>query len=217
MEAGGRLRVAVIGGGSCTEAEATLAEEVGRLLAEAGAVVLTGGRGGVMAAASRGAAQAGGLVVGILPGDDASQANPWVTLPIVTGTGEARNAILMHTAQAVVAVGGEYGTLSEIAFALKFGLLVVGLHTWRASSPNQRETNRVHSKLVEAPSLRGVCAEATLAPDASAGVSSCHVGIASSSASCLETPTPGCFGGPQHDTTGVRRNGASCGGGMGQQ
>ena len=100
-------------------------------------MVLTGGRGGVMAAASRGAAQAGGLVVGILPGDDVGQANPWVALPIVTGMGEARNAILMRTAQAVIAVGGEYGTLSEIAFALKFGRLVVGLHTWRASSPNQ--------------------------------------------------------------------------------
>lgn len=130
-------RVAVIGAGACTAAEAALAEEVGRLLAEAGAVVLTGGRGGVMAAASRGAAQAGGLVVGILPGDDASQANPWVALPIVTGLGEARNAILMRTAQAVIAVGGEYGTLSEIAFALKFGRPVVGLHTWRASGPNQ--------------------------------------------------------------------------------
>jgi hypothetical protein len=136
-EAGERLRVAVIGAGDCTQAEATLAEEVGRLLAEAGAVVLTGGRGGVMAAASRGAAQAGGLVVGILPGDDASQANPWVGLPIVTGMGEARNAILMRTAQAVVAVGGEYGTLSEIAFALKFGRPVVGLLTWRANGPNQ--------------------------------------------------------------------------------
>lgn len=132
-----RLRVAVIGSGECTETEADLAAEVGRLLAEAGVVVLTGGRGGVMAAASRGAAQAGGLVVGILPGDDASQANPWVALPIVTALGEARNAILMRTAQAVIAMGGEYGTLSEIAFALKFGRPVVGLHTWRASSPNQ--------------------------------------------------------------------------------
>lgn len=135
-ESGG-ARVAVIGAGQCTAAEAALGEEVGRLLAEAGAVLLTGGRGGVMAAASRGAAQAGGLVVGILPGDDASQANPWVALPIVTGMGEARNAVLMRTAQAVIAVGGEYGTLSEIAFALKFGRPVVGLHTWQASGPNQ--------------------------------------------------------------------------------
>jgi uncharacterized protein (TIGR00725 family) len=136
MRENGRARVAVIGAGTCTAAEATLAEEVGRLLAEAGAILLTGGRGGVMAAASRGAAQADGLVVGILPGDDASQANPWVALPIVTGMGEARNAILIRTAQAVIAVGGEYGTLSEIAFALKFGRPVVGLHTWRASGPD---------------------------------------------------------------------------------
>jgi uncharacterized protein (TIGR00725 family) len=76
-------------------------------------------------------------VVGILPGVDAAEANPWVTLPVVTGMGEARNAILMRTAQAVIAVGGEYGTLSEIAFALKFGRPVVGLHTWQASGPNQ--------------------------------------------------------------------------------
>ena len=124
--------VAVVGAGACSEHEAALAEEVGRRLAEAGAVVLTGGRGGVMAAASRGAAQAGGLTVGILPGEDASQANPWVAIPIVTGLGEARNTVLMRTAQAVIAVGGEYGTLSEIAFALKFGRPVVGLRTWQA-------------------------------------------------------------------------------------
>lgn len=127
-------RVAVIGAGMCSEQESALAEEVGRRLAEAGAIVLTGGRGGVMAAASRGAAQAGGLTVGILPGEDASQANPWVTLPIVTGLGEARNAVLMRTAQVVIAVGGEHGTLSEIAFALKFGRPVVGLRTWQAVS-----------------------------------------------------------------------------------
>ncbi|MCB0199954.1 MAG: TIGR00725 family protein [Anaerolineae bacterium] len=126
-------RVAVIGGGTCSAQEDATAEEVGRLLAEAGAVVLTGGCGGVMEAASRGAAKAGGLVVGILPGEDASQANPWVALPIVTGMGEARNAVLMRTAQAVIAVGGEYGTLSEIAFALKFGRPVIGIGTWQAA------------------------------------------------------------------------------------
>ena len=125
-------RVAVIGGGTCSEAEAVIAEEVGRLLAQAGAVLLTGGRGGAMEAASRGAAQAGGLVVGILPGEDASDANQWVALPIVTGLGEARNVVLMRTAQAVIAVGGEYGTLSEIAFALKFGRPVIGINTWQA-------------------------------------------------------------------------------------
>jgi hypothetical protein len=124
-------RVAVIGAAVCSAQEAALAEEVGRLLAHASAVVLTGGRGGVMEAACRGARQAGGLTVGILPGDDAREANPWVQLPIVTSLGEARNAILIRTAQAVIAVGGEYGTLSEIAFALKFGRPVIGLYTWR--------------------------------------------------------------------------------------
>ena len=140
--------VAVIGGGICGPEEAAVAEEVGRLLAEAGAVVLTGGRGGVMEAASRGAAQAGGLVVGILPGEDATDANRWVSLPIVTGLGEARNAVLMRTAQAVIAVGGEYGTLSEIAFALKFGRPVVGIHTWQATD-GSGETLPIHR--VETP------------------------------------------------------------------
>ncbi|MCS6843042.1 MAG: TIGR00725 family protein [Caldilineales bacterium] len=130
MDQARAVRVAVIGGGVCSPEEEAIAEAVGRGLARAGAVVLTGGRGGVMAAASRGAAEAGGLTVGILPGDEASQANPWVRLPIVTGLGEARNAVLMRTAQAVIAIGGEYGTLSEIAFALKFRRPVVGLHTW---------------------------------------------------------------------------------------
>lgn len=123
--------MAVIGASACSKEEAALAQEVGQRLAQAGAVVLTGGRGGVMEAACRGARQAGGLTIGILPGNDAREANPWVQLPIVTGLGEARNAVLMRTAQAVIAVGGEYGTLSEIAFALKFGKPVVGLYSWQ--------------------------------------------------------------------------------------
>lgn len=141
------LRIAVIGAANCTPQEAEKAEAVGRLLAEAGAVLLTGGRGGVMEAASRGAAQAGGLTVGILPGEEASQANPWVALPIVTGLGEARNVILMRSADAIIAIGGEYGTLSEIAFALKFAKPVVGIDTWQAVNaagaelPIQRAAN----------------------------------------------------------------------------
>jgi uncharacterized protein (TIGR00725 family) len=122
--------VAVIGGARCTPAEAEAAETTGRLLAEAGAVLVCGGRGGVMAAACRGAKSAGGLTVGVLPGDDASQANQWVDVPIVTGLGEARNTIVVRSAQAVIAVGGSHGTLSEIAFALKWGKRVVGLGTW---------------------------------------------------------------------------------------
>lgn len=122
--------VAVIGSGDCTAEEAAAAEAVGRLLAEAGAVLVCGGRGGVMAAACRGAKSAGGLTIGILPGVDASEANLWVDVPIVTGLGEARNAIVVRSADAVIAVGGGYGTLSEIAFALKWGRRVVGLSTW---------------------------------------------------------------------------------------
>jgi uncharacterized protein (TIGR00725 family) len=122
--------IAVIGGSAATAEEAAAAEAVGRALAEGGAVLLCGGRGGVMEAACRGAKVASGLTVGILPGTDRSQANPYVDVPIVTGLGEARNAVVARTAQAVVAIGGSYGTLSEIAFALRFGVPVVGLRTW---------------------------------------------------------------------------------------
>ena len=133
-----RLRVAVIGGSTCTSEEAGVAEEVGRRLAHAGVILLSGGRGGVMEAACRGARTAGGLTVGVLPGDQAGEANRWVLLPIVTAMGEARNAILMHTAEAVIAIGGEYGTLSEIAFALSFGRPVVGINTWQAVDSRER-------------------------------------------------------------------------------
>mgnify|MGYP006282712469 CR=1 FL=1 len=122
--------VAVIGGSSPTRKEASLARDVGRLLAEGGAVLVCGGRGGVMEAACRGAKEAGGLTVGILPGPDSGDANPYVDVAIVTGMGEARNAIITRTADVAIAVGGSYGTLSEIGFALGFGRPVVGLCTW---------------------------------------------------------------------------------------
>lgn len=130
-----RLLVAVIGAAACTPAEARAAEVVGEVLAEGGATLLCGGRGGVMEAACRGARKAGGLTIGILPGDDPSEANPYVDVPIATGLGEARNAIVARTAQAVVAIGGRYGTLSEIAFALKHGLPVIGIKTWTLTPP----------------------------------------------------------------------------------
>jgi uncharacterized protein (TIGR00725 family) len=128
-EANGSI-VAVVGGGICSSEEAGLAEAVGRGLAEAGATLVCGGMGGVMAAACRGAKSAGGLTVGVLPGISASEANPYVDVPIVTGMGEARNVIVVRTAMAVIAVGGEFGTLSEVAFALKLGRPVIGLGTW---------------------------------------------------------------------------------------
>jgi uncharacterized protein (TIGR00725 family) len=107
-----------------------VAEEVGQRLAQAGAIVVTGGRGGVMEAASRGASQAGGLVVGILPSTDRSDANDWVEVHVPTGLGELRNGLVVRAAEALVAVGGAYGTLSEVALALVSGKPVVGLSTW---------------------------------------------------------------------------------------
>jgi uncharacterized protein (TIGR00725 family) len=122
--------IGVVGGSAPTAEEASLAEAVGRRLAEEGAVLICGGRGGVMEAACRGAKGAGGLTIGVLPGTSRRHANPYVDIPIVTGLGEARNAIITRTAEAVIAIGGSYGTLSEIAFALGFGTPVVGLGTW---------------------------------------------------------------------------------------
>lgn len=131
-------RIAIIGGSVCSAREADWAHEVGRQLAQAGALIICGGRGGIMQAASRGASSAGGLVVGILPGESAAEANPFVSIPIVTGLGEARNVIIIRSAQAVIAIGGEYGTLSEIAFALRFGVPVVSLGSWQLTLPDGR-------------------------------------------------------------------------------
>ena len=123
--------IGVIGAGACDAATAERARAVGRLLAERGCAVLTGGLGGVMEAASRGAREAGGLVLGLLPGADPAEANPHVAVAIATGMGEARNVILANTAECFVAVGGSYGTLSEIAFALRRGKRVVSLGSWQ--------------------------------------------------------------------------------------
>ncbi len=127
------MNIAVIGDSACSEQEAKLAESVGELLADRGATVICGGLSGVMEAVCRGAKSRGGLTIGILPGDEAEMANRWVDVPIVTGMGEARNALVVKSAQAVIAVGGGYGTLSEIAFALKNRIPVMGLNTWSLS------------------------------------------------------------------------------------
>jgi uncharacterized protein (TIGR00725 family) len=122
--------VAVVGASKATQQDREDAEEVGRLLGERGAYVVCGGRGGVMAAASKGCAQAGGTVIGMLPGDDRSDANEWVSVAIPTGLGELRNGLIVRTADVVIAIGGAYGTLSELALGLQSGLKVFGLHTW---------------------------------------------------------------------------------------
>jgi uncharacterized protein (TIGR00725 family) len=122
--------VAVVGAGEAGDRLAALAEEVGRELAGRGAVVLCGGLGGVMAAACRGAKAGGAVTVGILPTADRSPANPWVDVALATGLGETRNALVVRAADALVAVGGGHGTLSEIALALKAGKPVAGLESW---------------------------------------------------------------------------------------
>lgn len=126
-----RPRIAVVGAGSCDDALRETSRRVGRGLAEAGAVVICGGLGGVMEAAARGAGEGGGLSIGILPGTRAEDGNPFLTVAVATGLGEARNALVVLNADAVIALGGGYGTLSEIALARKRGIPVVGLGTWR--------------------------------------------------------------------------------------
>ena len=130
--------IGVIGGASVSEEIYELALEVGREIARAGAVLVCGGRTGVMEAASRGAHEEGGLVVGILPGSSPEEANPFVDVPIVTNLGLARNVLVVQTAQALIAVDGSYGTLSELAFALQLGKPIAGLRTWEVDSQIHR-------------------------------------------------------------------------------
>src|SRR6267143_6567758 len=143
------LHIGVVGEGVCSRAIARSAERVGTAIARAGAVLLCGGRTGVMEAASRGAARAGGTVVGVLPGFSRRDANRWVTIPIVTGMDQARNVVLVRSCDAVIAVGGSYGTLSEIALALKLGVPIVGLRTWRLAPPVARRVPVLRARNAE--------------------------------------------------------------------
>ncbi len=124
-----------MGPGSCSPDVYALARKVGFLLARKGAILICGGHGGVMEAAARGAREGGGIAIGILSGDNPAEANPNIDIPIVTGLGNARNNINVLTSQAIIAISGSYGTLSEIALALKCGTPVVGLKTWESISP----------------------------------------------------------------------------------
>jgi uncharacterized protein (TIGR00725 family) len=128
-DCGARPQIAVIGPGDAGPVETADADKTGRVLAREGAVLLCGGRGGVMEAACRGAREEGGMTVGILP--DTGNGNPYLSVVIRTGLGNARNAVLIQSADAVVALGGGYGTLSEIALALKGGREVFGVKTWK--------------------------------------------------------------------------------------
>ncbi len=140
--------IAVIGGSEPSSEETRLAEEVGRELARRGVTLICGGLGGVMEAACRGAASEGGLTVGILPGNSPDTANPFVCIPIVSSIGYARNVAVVKSAQAVIAIGGSYGTLSEIAYALQSDIPVIGLNTWSISRNNQTDDSII---IVEDP------------------------------------------------------------------
>jgi uncharacterized protein (TIGR00725 family) len=142
--------IAVAGSAEANPATLAAAEELGALLADAGFVVLTGGLGGVMEAASRGARSRLGVTVGILPGDEPAEANGWVELALPTGLGETRNAVLARAARGLVAIGRGYGTLSEIAFALKLGRPVVGLGSWDVEGLEPADSARAAAERITA-------------------------------------------------------------------
>lgn len=125
-----RKQIAVIGGRRVERSLLDEAEEVGRLIARRGAVLVCGGLTGVMEAASRGARSEGGITIGILPQEHKREANEYIDIPIATGLGIGRNVIIARTADVLIAIGGGYGTLSEIAFALQMGKTVIGIKTW---------------------------------------------------------------------------------------
>lgn len=133
--------IAVVGGSECSPEVAQWAEAVGRELAKRGVTVICGGLTGVMEAVCRGARVEEGTTIGILPGDDPRQANKYVQIPIVTGLGWARNVIVVKSAQAVIAINGVYGTLSEIACALQSDIPVIGLHTWGLSQEGKLDNS----------------------------------------------------------------------------
>ncbi|MGC9336634.1 MAG: TIGR00725 family protein [Candidatus Cloacimonadia bacterium] len=130
MKVSNKKIVAVLGGSNVDNLTYNKAYQVGKIIAEHGCILICGGLGGVMEASAKGAREVGGLTIGILPGIDKEDANPFITIPIVTGMGNARNIIIARTCDIAVAIDGKYGTLSEIAFCLKFGKPVLGIDTY---------------------------------------------------------------------------------------
>lgn len=143
--------IGVIGASACSPELYELAIRVGAEIARANAVLICGGLGGVMEAACRGARENGGLTVGILPGIDRREANGYVDIPIASGIRDARNTIIVRTADGLIAVGGSYGTLSEIAFAKKFGKPLISLRSWGFDStiPQVDSAERAVASLLE--------------------------------------------------------------------
>lgn len=143
------MYIAVIGGQQATEQEERFAYDIGKGIAEAGSYVICGGLGGIMQAACRGAREAGGTTIGVLPGPFRSDANPFVDIVIATDMGQARNAIIIRTADSVIAVGGEYGTLTEIGMALKMGKRVVALESWRIERAGRFDERIIYAESPE--------------------------------------------------------------------
>jgi len=128
-----QLRIGVIGGRATNKENYKIAEEVGKQIALEDAILICGGYGGIMEAACKGAKSVGGFTVGILPDNTDKYANSYVDLPIITGIGLARNTIIVHTSQVIIAISGKYGTLSEIAYALQWNVPIIGISTWEIS------------------------------------------------------------------------------------
>jgi uncharacterized protein (TIGR00725 family) len=143
------MYISVIGAGHCLPETAKIAYEVGRHIAQKQAILVCGGLGGVMSAAAQGAKENGGITVGILPGTDRTGASEYLSIVLPTGLGYARNALVVQAADAVIAVSGEYGTLSEIGLALKMGKPVIGLQTWELGKQDQRVADIVVAKTPE--------------------------------------------------------------------
>ena len=145
----GQWYVAVVGPSSASDEQAAAAEQLGAALAERGHVVVCGGGGGVMAAAARGATRAGGIVVGLLPGDDRAAGDANLTIAIPTGLGEMRNALVVRSADVVVAVGGSWGTLSEVALAVRTGVPVVALGSWHVMDRDDEPRGLRHATTLQ--------------------------------------------------------------------
>ncbi len=133
--------IGVIGASEPSEEEYKIAQEVGREIARRKCGLVCGGMGGVMQAACLGAKSAGGLTIGIIPGTEKSETNSYVDVPIITGMGHGRNVIVVRSSDSIIAIGGSYGTLSEIAFALRLKIPVIGISTWNVSSNIEKAEN----------------------------------------------------------------------------
>ena len=140
------MLISVIGESKATDQNYSIAEKVGVLIARSGATLVCGGLGGVMEAACKGAKSAGGSTIGILPGLSKNEANQWIDIPICTGLGDARNIVVVRTGSAVIAIGGAYGTLSEIGHALSDGKPIFALNSWEITKSGIQDPLLTHCK-----------------------------------------------------------------------